>query len=894
VTIPSIVTIPAGTISASFPLSVGNDGLVTGTQTAKLFAQALTPEQIVLTNGQGTAQLQILDVNGATLSLRLANSTISKGSNTVATLIRNTPPTNAITVALASSPSGIVTLPPNVVLPLNQTSATFTVTAILDNQQTGTEKVSVTASAAGFNPGATQLTVSDIYVPDLVPTAINFPTNGLTSSQFTVNWVVANNGLGPATNQTWYDYIYLATGPVGQHQILIGLVTNASGLPVGSSYTNQASFYLPAVPGNYWLEVVADGGNVVTELNKQNNTLISSASTSVNPVYRAALTNVTPTVAAQGTPIVLSGWTYNPTNNTPVPNTVAIVSIQVNGTTRNFQVVSDANGRFSYTFQPLANEAGDYSAGADYPDLSTIAPQVSFVLLGMQALPGNLNVQLLPATPLTGQLLLSNLTDQPLSGLAITVPDLQGNLLAQFAFTNTSLPPFGAVTVNVSLQSPLTHTAQIKFTAIATSTQGAQLLIPVTATVVPLVPQLIANPSYLNSGMVVGEQTTLSFDILNTGGASSGDLTVQLPTNLTWMALASSATIPSIPAGGKATLMMLLNPPPDLGLTLYTGNLVASSGITGLSVPFQIRAVSESTGELRVTATDANTYYVAGAPKVTNATVIVRDPFTSAIVAQTNSDANGIADFPALPAGPYTVDSTAPDHNQFRGSVSVVPGVSTALEAFMPNELVTYQWTVTPTEIPDQYQIVLQSVFQTAVPVPNVVVAEPQVLVPVVPGEASQFVITLSNEGLIEAQNVAIHVPSDPVYLVTPLVTNVGIIPAQSTVEIPVTVQLISAPAPGLVRGSHPLPEIPGCGAVDVFSSCFPDIPLTVTYSFVCGNHDDQESRSIDLKAMCTESQVKQCLKSFLETAKSENIYALACNALTEFLTCAGIELSPC
>src|SRR6516165_3402511 len=36
------------------------------------------------------------------------------------------------------------------------------------------------------------------------------------------------------------------------------------------------------------------------------------------------------------------------------------------------------------------------------------------------------------------------------------------------------------------------------------------------------------------------------------------------------------------------------------------------------------------------------------------------------------------------------------------------------------------------------------------------------------------------------------------------------------------------------------------------------------------------------------------CLKSFLETAKSENIYALACNALTEFLTCAGIELSPC
>jgi hypothetical protein len=894
VTCPTVVTIVGGATSVSFPVSVGNDGLVTGTQTATLLAQALTPDQIALTNGQSTTQLQILDVNGATLSLHLSNSTIYKGSNTLATLTRNTPPTNAVTVTLASSPSGIVSLPANAVLPLNQTSTTFTVTAILDSHQTGAEQVSLTASAPGFNPGATPLTVADIYVPDLVPTAINFPTNGLTSSQFTVNWVVANNGLGPATNQTWYDYVYLATGTVGQNEVLVAAVTNASGLPVGASYTNQASFYMPAVPGNYWIVVVTDGGNVVTELNKQNNTLISSLPTSANPVYRAALTNVTPNVAAQGTPIVLSGWTYNPTNNQPVPNTAALVSIQVNGTTRNFPVVSDANARFSYTFQPLANEAGDYTAGADYPELSPIGPQVSFVLLGMQALPGNLNVQLLPATPLTGQLVLSNITDQPLSGLAVTVPNLQGNLTAQFAFTNTTLPPFGAMTVNVTLQSPLTHSAQIKFSTIVTSTQGAQLLIPVTANVVPLVPQLIANPSYINSGMVVGQQTTLSFDILNTGGASSGDLTVQLPTNLTWMTLASPGTIPSIPAGGKATVMLLLTPPPSLTLTLYTGNLAASSGISGLSVPFQIRAVSESTGELRVTATDDNTYYVAGAPKVTNATVIVRDPFTSVIIAQTNSDANGIADFPGLPAGPYTVEATAPERNQFRGSASVAPGVSTALEAFMPNELVTYQWTVTPTQIRDQYQIVLQSVFQTQVPVPNVVVAEPQVLVPVVPGEASQFVITLSNEGLIEAENVSIQVPDDPIYLVTPLVTNVGIIPAQSSVQIPVTVQLISAPAPGLVRGAHPHPDLPGCGAVNTFSGCFPDIPLTVTYSFVCGNNLDQESRTIDLKAMCTENQVVACLKSFLSTAKSENIYALGCNAITEFLTCAGISLSPC
>ena len=166
VTCPAELTIPAGATSVNFPISVGNDFLVTGTQTATLLAQALTPNQIPLTNGEATAQLEILDINGATLALSLANPTISKGSNTTATVTRNTPPTNAVTVALGSSPAGIVSLPPSVVLAANQTSATFTVMGILDNKQTGNEQVTVNASAAGFNPGAAPLTITDIYLPD--------------------------------------------------------------------------------------------------------------------------------------------------------------------------------------------------------------------------------------------------------------------------------------------------------------------------------------------------------------------------------------------------------------------------------------------------------------------------------------------------------------------------------------------------------------------------------------------------------------------------------------------------------------------------------------------------------------------------------------------------------
>ncbi len=897
VTIPAVVTIPAGATAVNFSLNVGNDNLATGPQTATLLAQALTPDQVALTNGEASAQLQILDINGATLSLSLASSTISKGSNTTATVVRNTLATNALTVNLNSSPPGIVALPVSVPLPLNQTSATFTVTGILNGKQTGPESVTLTASATGFNSGAAPLTVSDIYLPDLSPASITVPTTALTSGQLIVSWVIANRGLGAATNQTWYDYVSVASDSVGQNQTLVAAVANPSGLAVGASYTNQASFYLPPTPGDYWIIVVADGGNVVSELNKQNNALVSSLPIAVNPAYGAAITNVAPAVANQGTPITLSGWTYNPANQQPAPNSAAVVNVQINGTQRFYPVASDSTGSFSYTFQPLANEAGDYTAGADYPYTSPLSAQASFVLLGMQALPATLTAQVLPNVPLAGQLILSNLTDQALSGLAVTLPNLQGNLTAQFTFTNSTLPAFGAVAVNYTLQSSLAQSAQINFSAIVTSSEGAQLTIPVNARVVPLVPQLIANPAYLSSGMVVGQQSTVSFDIHNTGGASSGDLAVQLPTNLTWMALASSATIPSIPTGGKAAVTLLLNPPPGLTLTLYTGNLVAFGANSGVSVPFQIRAVSESTGDLRVTATDDYTYYVAGAPNVTNATVTVRDAITTAVIAQTNSDANGIADFPTLPAGPYTVDATAAEHSQFRGSVSVVPGVTNALEAFMPRQLVSYQWTVVPTEIPDEYQIVLQSVFQTEVPVPNVVVAEPEVMLLVAPGEASQFTITLSNEGLIQAENVSISVPDDPTYLVTPLVTSVGIIPAQSTVQVPVTVQLRSAPAPGLARGNDKARPMDGggCNLSDI-NACLPDIPLGVVSYHVCGNNGVPQERSIDLKLICTTKDAKDCWDNLkkLNPASNPNLVAATCNAISALLACGGLDFSPC
>jgi hypothetical protein len=889
VTTPSIVTIPAGQESISFNINVGDDHLATGPQQAVISAQVMTPTCQITSQGGTSEMLTVLDTHGPTLSVSFADSVIAKGASTTGTVTRNTPATNAISVNIGAAPSTAVTLPSSVTIPQGQSSATFTISGVLDNTQTGAQKITVAASATGFNSGTANLTISDVYYPDLAPVTVTVPTNALTEQQVTVTWAVTNKGLASATNR-WYDYVYLSSDTLGQQASLVAFKTNPVSLVIGATYTNTASFYLPNVPGTYWIVVVSDGGNVVSELNKQNNTLVSSNAMQVQPLYRAMLTSATPQVAPSGTPIVFSGYTYNPQTGDHMGTRTATVRVLINGTRRVFNVVSDASGNFTYTFTPLANEAGDYTAGADYPLLSTDPEQVSFALLGMQSLPVTLSAQLIPNVSVTNYLTLTNLTDHDLTGLQITVPDLQGNLDAQFTLTNTTLEGFGKTTVQYVFSSSLNRVAQIKFGAHVTSDQGAQMFIPTTVNVAPLTPQLSANPGYLQQGMLVGKQTLVSFDIVNTGGAETGDLTMQLPGSLPWMTLSSQAVIPSIQPGAKATVTLALNPPSNLELTEYTGNIAAANNRTGISIQFRFRATSEGKGDLRVTATDDYTYYVSGGPKVTNATVTIRDAITMASIAKTNTDENGIAYFTGLPEGPYVVDASAPQHNPFRGSAKVVNATTNELEAFMTRQLVSYQWTVVPTEVQDEYKIQLESVFETEVPVPNVVVVEPQIMMFVAPGHTTQFEYKLRNEGLIAAQGVTIIPPNDPNYIITPLVKEVGTIPAKSEVSIPVTVQIRTNSGPGLTELG------PECGVQP--HPCLPKIELNCEYYYPCGANNVVQGRSANLALLCTGKDkmdaILECLKNMKELYGSENFASVGCNAISAFLSCVGPDLDPC
>lgn len=162
------------------------------------------------------------------------------------------------------------------------------------------------------------------------------------------------------------------------------------------------------------------------------------------------------------------------------------------------------------------------------------------------------------------------------------------------------------------------------------------------------------------------------------------------------------------------------------------------------------------------------------------------------IVATGTTDASGQVTFTNIPGGPYDVQVTAPGHSTYDNSYTVVPGITNTDEVFIAEQFVTYTWNVVQTTIQDTYQIQLQTTFATDVPAPVVTITAPSTLPTLVPGQSWTFDATITNHGLIAAQGVTLTLPTDPEYTFTALSTDIGVVPADSSVEVPITVTRVA------------------------------------------------------------------------------------------------------
>jgi hypothetical protein len=118
--------------------------------------------------------------------------------------------------------------------------------------------------------------------PDLQVTSITLPNTVTPGQPLTLNWTVANLGVGRTNSNYWYDRVYLSLDQnVSNDDINLGSVYRAGALDQLASYSTTGTFSLPVnLNGSYYVLVQTDRDNNVIEGTFENNNVLASDSSS--------------------------------------------------------------------------------------------------------------------------------------------------------------------------------------------------------------------------------------------------------------------------------------------------------------------------------------------------------------------------------------------------------------------------------------------------------------------------------------------------------------------------------------------------------------------------------------------------------------------------------------
>jgi len=789
VSLPPFVTIPGGQTSVMFTSGIADNDVSDGNVIAQIGAEVRVETTAV--SSAGPVALEVRDDDGPSLTFTAPKPLLNQGTSMNLILRRSGgDPAQALGVTLTQDPSATVNLPASANFPAGVTQISIPVSASASSGGNGTNAVTLRAAAAGFTDALVGISVSDESKPDLVPRSLSAPVTVLTESQVSVDYRVENYGPVP-TGAAFFERVFLSkdTGLSGD-DILVRQVEQSGSITGEAGYGRSVSIFAPREVGDYYLIVTVDPANDIAEISETNNTTVLLTPLQVRAAYSATVSTET-TVIPTNTPILLTGSATR-TNGQPATAVLVNIHIEMGGTQRVISAVTNSAGQFNATFRPLPNEGGIYTIGAAHPGVTSAPEQDTFEILTMGFDPPSV-VRLDEGETVIANAVIRNPNARDLTGLSVVVGDLPSGLSVSPNFSETIVPAFDEVVVPLTVSAAAGFSGNGRFQLTATVAEGVTMDAALDIRAALLKPVLTLEPSSLNSSALRGENSTVSFKITNTGGLATGVIQVLLP-DIPWINLVSANPISSLEPGQSADVSLRLSPDSDVPLTLYTGNLALNAANGGSkSVPYRFRVVTDLEGDLTVDVVDELFYFTDEAPKLAGARVIVRDAITSERIAEATTTETGTVSFPGLMEGWYKISVTAERHDNYNNNFYVNAGTDNFLRVFISKQLVNYSWTVEEVEIEDTYRITVETTFETNVPAPVVTISPGRIDVADLTelGQTKVVNLTITNQGLIAADEGVFDFSEHPFYTFTPLVKNVGTIPAKSSLVVPVTIQRV-------------------------------------------------------------------------------------------------------
>lgn len=450
---------------------------------------------------------------------------------------------------------------------------------------------------------------------------------------------------------------------------------------------------------------------------------------------------------SQGETVLIRGTARSTLDETPMAYVPVEIGVAISGFDRYFDVTTDADGQFSYTYVPGANEAGHYNVWANHPDLTDRSVQDSFDIVAMSLSLNRFNLNLTRDGAYDIPLELKNLSGAELTGLTLTTTASTG-LTAEIINSGDAVLHGNEVRrfslrIRASAEAPAQGSASLEVVA----GNGLSQRLAVNVACFSNIPIIATSPSFIEAGLVRGTQQVKNFTLRNSGMANLENISIESP-SLPWIRLVMNPFLGDLAVGASTNVGLLIQPGEGVAPGTYTDRVVIrSDNHIPYTYNLKVTVTSDAVGSVLFDVLNELNEDVAGA------TIVVQHQQQPELIYTLKTLAAGTVTKTDIPEGRYTYNISAPGHKSYGGSFTIYPGLQVTVPIALEVNLVQVEWSVTEVTLEDRYEIRIEQTFETNVPTAVIVVEPPIANLPLLePGQVYNGEFTITNYGLISAK----------------------------------------------------------------------------------------------------------------------------------------------
>ncbi|MGI9303891.1 MAG: Ig-like domain-containing protein [Gammaproteobacteria bacterium] len=519
----------------------------------------------------------------------------------------------------------------------------------------------------------------------------------------------------------------------------------------------------------------------------------------VDTAYYGEVASISPQASFGDQPVVITGRAVERTSGTPQAGVALNVVITANGFERQHEALSDEAGQFSYRFEPLSGEAGIYTVAAVHPAVQDRPEQGRFTISRILISPAVVDLRLPYGQSHTLEFTVTAGEGTNASGVRL-VPAVQAAPgLAITLGASVDLAPGQSARLPLTLQADETASDQTLTYHLRSNESGERALgeVRIDARFAAALPAVFYTPSFIETGVARADHVRETLKVENRGLTDLSDLTLDLVTETgsaapPWVYLTSPREQGDVAVGDARTIELVASPDAAVAEGVHLFKLrLSSENHPQREVTVAVAVTQSGIGNALFKLSDIYTATLDPSGKpiagLAGARLRIRNEAVANITRTLSSDALGEVLFEDLPAGRYTYRATATNHKETTGRFTVKPGITASEAVFLSYNLISVEWSVREITLEDRYEINLRSTFETDVPAAVVVAQPTSVNLPTLrPGDVFHGEFTLTNHGLIRADEVRIELPPQDQYFRYELISGLPErIEAQSTLSVP-------------------------------------------------------------------------------------------------------------